>query len=51
MPGLRRGTYADDHRTRVLTILDARGREVPDLDVSASEGERGFVRPHATTPA
>jgi hypothetical protein len=42
--------HADDHRTQVLTVLGARGLEVPDLDVWAYGTEAGFVFP-ATAPA
>jgi uncharacterized damage-inducible protein DinB len=35
--------HADDHRTQVLTILGARGLEVPDLDVWSHGTELGFV--------
>jgi uncharacterized damage-inducible protein DinB len=37
--------HADDHRTQVLTILGARGLEVPELDIWAYGEHAGFVRP------
>ena len=43
--------HADDHRTHVLTILGARGHDVPDLDIWAFGSQRGFVQPHAAAPA
>ena len=36
--------HADDHRTQVLSIIGARGLEVPDLDIWAYGAEAGFVR-------
>ncbi len=36
--------HADDHRTQVLTIIGARGLEVPDLDMWAYGAEAGYVR-------
>jgi uncharacterized damage-inducible protein DinB len=41
--------HADDHRTQVLSILGARGLEVPGLDVWEYGTQAGFV--HATEPA
>jgi len=41
--------HADDHRTHVLSILGARGIEVPELDVWAYGAESGYV--HANEPA
>jgi uncharacterized damage-inducible protein DinB len=36
--------HADDHRTHILSILGARGLEVPELDIWAHGAELGFVR-------
>jgi len=41
--------HADDHRTHILSILGARGIEVPELDVWAFGAEAGYV--HASEPA
>jgi uncharacterized damage-inducible protein DinB len=41
--------HADDHRTQVLSILGARGLEVPELDVWEYGVQAGYV--HATEPA
>jgi uncharacterized damage-inducible protein DinB len=41
--------HADDHRTHVLSILGARGVEVPQLDLWAYGAQAGMVRP--ATPA
>jgi uncharacterized damage-inducible protein DinB len=41
--------HADDHRTQVMSILGARGLEVPELDVWEFGAQAGYV--HATEPA
>jgi len=42
--------HADDHRTQILSIIGARGLEVPDLDVWAHGLEIGIVRRKETAP-
>ena len=41
--------HADDHRTQILSILGARGIEVPELDVWDYGSQAGYV--HANEPA
>jgi uncharacterized damage-inducible protein DinB len=41
--------HADDHRTQILTILGARGLEVPQLDIWAYGEHAGFVRSDPVT--
>lgn len=44
--------HADDHRTHVLSILGARGLEVPRLDVWSYARSQGLLRqPRATSPS
>jgi len=43
--------HADDHRTHILTIIGARGLEVPDLDVWEHGTQMGFVRSKETVPS
>jgi uncharacterized damage-inducible protein DinB len=40
--------HADDHRTQILSILGARGVEVPELDVWAYGTEAGYVHANET---
>jgi uncharacterized damage-inducible protein DinB len=42
--------HADDHRTQILTILGARGLDVPDLDIWAHGTAIGLVRAHEPVP-
>jgi uncharacterized damage-inducible protein DinB len=42
--------HADDHRTQILTILGARGLDVPDLDIWAHGTAIGLVRAHEAVP-
>ena len=41
--------HADDHRTQVLSILGARGLDVPDLDEWAHADSQGLMRPPEAT--
>ena len=41
--------HADDHRTHVLSILGARGLDVPDLDEWAHADSQGLTRPPEAT--